>query len=81
MTIKVLLTIPFRAVPGLVMLLFCGIILFIGVVVKAICEPREPVFDYNYRYYIGNCSSPAKNVEWLDNVKWWYKWIVFGSQI
>ena len=74
MTTKVLLTIPFRLIPGLIMLLCCGIILAIGVTIKMICSPTQPIFDYELSYYYYTA-----NVEWLHTVQWWWKWIKYGS--
>ena len=74
-TIKVLLTLPIRAVLGSIGLIFCGFILLIGMTIKAICVPTKPVFDHMYR---SADYEPAANVAWLRNLKWWYKWIVYG---
>lgn len=76
MTKKVLLTLPIRAVLGSIGLIFCGVFLLIGMTIKVICVPTEPVFDYVYRSM--DCE-PAWNVSWLRSFQWWCRWIVYGT--
>lgn len=76
MTRKVLLTLPIRAVLGSIGLIFCGFMLLIGMTIKVICVPTEPVFDYKYR---SADYEPAWNVSWLRSFQWWCKWIVYGT--
>lgn len=76
MTRKVLLTLPIRAVLGSIGLIFCGFMLLIGMTIKVICVPTEPVFDYEYR---SADYERAANVSWLRNFQWWCKWIVYGT--
>jgi len=75
-TIKVLLTIPFRAIIGSVVLFFGGIALLICMSLKAICFPKEPVFDYMYR---SDDYEHAINVSLLNMIKRWWMWIFFGA--
>lgn len=72
---KVLLTIPFRAIPGVVALLFCGLILLIGVSVKTICAPKEPLFDLHYN----NDHEEAALVSWKKGFCFVWNWIVSGE--
>lgn len=76
MTRKVLYTLPIRVVLGSIGLIFCGFILLIGMTIKVICVPTEPVFDYKYR---SADYEQAVNVSWLRNFQWWCKWIVYGT--
>lgn len=78
MNAKILLTVPFRAIPGTIALLFCGMVLLIGSFIKIVCMPNRPVFDYAYKCY-DNDYQDAVLVSWKKGFELVCKWVIYGE--
>lgn len=75
MTLKVLLTIPFRLIPGLIILLFCIGVFLLGSAIKTVVMPHEPLLDYSY---LDTGNEPPMLLEWYRSIKLVSSWIIFG---